>query len=225
MAIAVWMLYVVDRLLDTRHLALDEPYSFTRELEARHLFHFRHRRAFLAGIAAAGVVLAALLPRLLDATLHFYFVEGVLLIAWFALIHSTRLRLPKELVIGTYFAVATFTPTLVHHPMHPAVLLGSGILFVALCALNCLFIHAWERNLASHSSANLAKVATALLILSLAVALTAGTPAGAIAGASAAAAALLIALHRLRTRLSRIHLRAAADLALLTPLLLLPILK
>ena len=218
MFLAVWILYAGDRLLDTRHLR-SAVRTRSAKLEARHLFHFRHRRAFLTIMPIAAIAIAALLPDLLTATLHLYLIEGALLIGWFLLVHTTRSHLPKELVVGLYFAAATFTPTLVRRPHAPATLLLDAALFAVLCTLNCLFIHAWEDDLrAPHT--RLATVAALLCLLGLAASFA--TPAPAIAAASALAGGCLLALHRLRQTLSRTHLRAAADLALLTPALILP---
>ena len=60
MFLAVWMLYAADRLLDARNIDA----SSTGDLEARHYFHNQHRSAFLTGILAASITLAILLPRL-----------------------------------------------------------------------------------------------------------------------------------------------------------------
>lgn len=217
MFLAVWILYAADRLLDTRHLHSADRIRIP-ELEARHLFHFRHRRIFLAIIPFAAIALAALLPELLSTTLHLYLIEGVLLIGWFLLVHSTRIRLPKELVVGLYFAAATFTPTLTRQSQPDAALLICATLFAILCTLNCLFIRSWEDDL--HERHSQLKIAAAVLCTVSIALLTTSAPA--IPLAIALAAGTLLAIHRLRCRVSRTHLRAAADLALLTPALLLP---
>lgn len=217
MFLAVWVLYAVDRLLDARELHI-LPQHRRSELEARHLFHFRHRRAFLAIIPLAGVAVAALLPDLLRETLRLYLIEGALLAGWFFLVHGTRSRLPKELVVGLYFAAATFTPVLVRRPQHVAARLACAILFAAVCSLNCFFIRAWERN--ATDVRGLFACATVLMLTSFALAASSVVtiPIG-------VSAALLCLLHLRRYQLSRTHLRCAADLALLTPALLLPFLR
>jgi hypothetical protein len=221
MFLAVWILYAVDRLLDTRHLN-SADHSRTAEVEARHLFHFRHRRAFLTIIPIAAIAIAALLPDLLTATLHLYLTEGALLVGWFLLVHTTRSRLPKELVVGLYFAAATFTPTLVRGPQAPAALLLDAALFGVLCTFNCLFIHAWEDDLRDRHT-GLAIGAALLCVAALGVAFATRAPAT--AAACALAAGSLLTINRLRHTLSRTHLRAAADLALLTPALILPFVR
>jgi hypothetical protein len=229
MFLAVWILYAADRLLD----AARAPAS---DLEARHLFHQRHQRAFLVGIAIAATALAALSPSLYPAAIHLYLVEGTLLFAWFVILHATSSahRLPKEVAVGLFFSAAVFIPTVGRELGLRAELVPAAILFGILCSLNCLFIYAWEhgvlRDNTAHASTRLAlahlpalavAAATAGAILTLLAPITAKP----IAAACGLAAVLLLALHRNRRRLARIDLRAAADLALLTPILLLPFLR
>ena len=204
-------------------------------LEARHLFHHRHRTRYLTGIVCAAIALTTLLPQLDTAAIRLYLIEGALLVAWFLILHATRLahRLPKELAVGLFFAAAIFIPTVARHPDLRLALLPGAILFGVLCSLNCLFIYAWEhehphplREIPPHPTTRFAlRHITALTLAEIAAALTLALlyPAGlsVIPAACALAAALLLILDRTRRQLGRTTLRAAADLALLTPLLLL----
>jgi hypothetical protein len=271
MALAVWLLYATDRLLDARLLdarplgsrPLDAwPDSATHSmgsrtaglrdgLEARHLFHHRHRRAFLAGIAIAAVGVAALLPRLAPAAVRLYLLEGALLVGWFLILHGTRgaHRLPKEIAVGVFFSAAIFIPTVARSPGLHLPLLPSAALFAALCSLNCLFIYAWEhgdRKLVAHRDqlaaartahatthfalAHLSALAVSVAIVGAALLILgpmsfAHSDERLVPAACALSAILLLALDQNRRRLSPVALRAAADLALLTPLLLLPFLR
>jgi hypothetical protein len=238
MFLAVWMLYAADRLLDARFIgAITEG-----DLEARHYFHNRHRRAFLAGIMTVSIALAILLPHLEAAAIHLYLILGGLLAGYFILIHATSSahRLPKEIAVGLFFAAATFIPTVARHPDLRISLLPLAILFAALCSLNCLFIYAWEHNIPPYSSQpahaltrlalrNLQPLTLALIVLGAAISLLdfqapdrqAPWP---IACAIAASAASLLLLHHRRHQAARLTLRSLADLALTTPLLLLPFL-
>jgi hypothetical protein len=229
MALAVWILYATDRILDVRRI--DDPSS---ELEARHFFHHRHRRTFLFGITIAAVTLAALLPDLSRAAIPLYLIEGASLVAWFIILHATRSahRLPKEIAVGLFFSAAIFIPTVARDAALRLALFPLAILFAALCSLNCLFIYAWEHE--GPLSARLPHPTTRLAVNHLrALAAIIATAGGALAlwkatpipGACALAALLLLSLHRNRRQLSRTTLRATADLALLTPLLLLPFLR
>ena len=232
-AIAVWMVYVADRLLDAIRIGAEH------ELEARHFFHHRHGRAFLIGLAVAAVGLAALLPRLDPAAIRLYWIEGVLLLVWFSVLHASRSarRLPKEIAVGLFFATAIFRPPVAREPALRVSLLPAALLFAALCSLNCLFIYAWEHEGVSCSTMRLAHATTWVAVAHLpALAIAAvgggftiavfGSPSGKPVGvAGAMAAGVLLGLHRYGRLLSRNDLRAAADVALLTPLLLLPIMR
>jgi hypothetical protein len=233
MALAVWVLYAGDRLLDARRAGEDGA----DELEARHLFHHRHRRGFLAGIAVAVGALGALLPSLDATALRLYLAEGALLAAWFLILHASRNahRLPKEIAVGVFFSAAVFIPTVAREPGLRAELLPMAILLSGLCGLNCLFIYAWEHEGFSGAAvrpphattrvavARLPELGAALAIAG-AVAVFLNVP-WVIAVACSLAAVLLVMLDRYRGRFARIDLRAAADLALLAPMLLLPFLR
>jgi len=245
MSLAVWMLYAADRLLDARHL-LSNPLH-TGDLEHRHRFHHRHRTPFLAGILLASAALAVLIPRLHPATLHLDLILGALLAGYFILIHATGSahRLPKEIAVGLFFSAAVFLPTIARAPALRPNLAPAAALFALLCSLNCLFIYAWEHTpnrispssltatphpatqLALHHLPALAWLSlatnTGFALLSYFRANTTAqiTP-WTIPAATAASSALLLALNRHRPRLTPLTLRAAADLALLTPVLLLP---
>lgn len=238
MFIAVWMLYAADRLLDTR--SLDSQSREVHHLEARHYFHHRHRTSFLTGILLASVALAPLLLRLSTGAIHLYLILGGLLFGYFVLIHATRSahRFPKEIAVGIFFAAATFIPTVVRRPELRLALVPSALLLATLCSLNCLFIYAWEHDpqrpsiVMDHPAHASTRFALGhLLFFAIAIAL-AGTGLALfdrhapwlIAIAIAVSAILLLLLNYRRHRLASLTLRAAADLVLLTPTLLIPFL-
>ena len=156
---------------------------------------------------------------------------------------STR-RLPKELAVGIFFPAAIFIPTLARtSPSAAAVhllgwtanwlrpgLLPSALLFACICTLNCLCLYAWEHpapRLQAHwttrwATAHLTQLALSLLAASTIATLSLSLPVALPALACSVSTAALFALNRYRRRLSPLHLRAAADLVLLTPLFLLP---
>jgi hypothetical protein len=239
MALAVWMLYAADRLMDARLLDIDPMRH--EGLEARHYFHHHHRTAFLTGIVLSSIALAALLPGLDAAAIRVYLILGGLVAGYFILIHAASSdaiewkaahRLPKEIAVGLCFAAATFIPTVVRRPDLRIPLLPIALLFATLCSLNCLFIYAWEHegqrtNDPTHSITrlalgNLVSLTTALIFCSVAVVLLDHRVPWPMPCASALSAAILLLLHHRRHSISRTNLRAAADLALTTPLLLLP---
>jgi len=238
MFLAVWMLYAADRLLDARLL---EANAAAPDLEERHRFHYRHKGLFLAGILGASVTLAVLLRHIDPASLRLYVLLGCLLFAYFFLIHIHRSpahRLPKELAVGLFFPAAIFIPTVARAPELRLALAPGAVLFAAVCTLNCLYLYAWEHPGSRESAHWTTRFATRhLRALSILAALTAclvaafqiyaGQPKALVllALASGFSATLLLFLHAQRHRFSPVRLRAAADLALLTPLLLFPFLR
>jgi hypothetical protein len=234
MFVAVWMLYAADRLLDARHSS-----GLQGELEERHRFHARHRRAFFAGIAFAAVVLAGLLRSFIAPELRLFAALGSLLFAYFFLIHLWPLpgktasagfaRLPKELAVGVFFAAAVFIPSVAREPALRTTLLPAALLFAAVCTLNCLYVYAWEHphnRTAAHWTTRFAmEHLTRLTSIALAAALATAfylhaSHAAPLCVACALSAAAFLTLHTLRHRIAPTDLRAAVDLALLTPLLL-----
>jgi hypothetical protein len=221
MFVAVWVLYAADRLLDARELGGGAEVS---GLEARHWFHHEHRVAFRWGVAMGCVVLAALLPSLMGAELRLYAVLGALLVGWFLVIHTagrvSARPLPKEFVVGVFFAAAVFIPTVARTPWMRAGLVVTAVLFGAVCSLNCLFIFAWEHegvaDLEAHASTRWASrwvgwMGVGLMVVCFVfggslITTTVGVSAG-----------LLVVLHLVRGRVERTTLRALADLVLLTP--------
>jgi hypothetical protein len=227
MFLAVWMIYAADRLLDSRNPA-------AHDLEARHRFHHRHRSAFLAVILISALALAWLLVHLDPRSLKLYVLLATLLAAWLLLVHgrpaAESRRLPKELAVGLCFSAAVFIPTVAREPSLQTTLLPAAALLAALCTLNCLFIYAWEHpapRLHAHwttrwATNHLQQLGTSLCALAILAAITHHeTSVRLPALACALSAALLLMLHHLRRRIYSLTLRAAADLVLLTPILLL----
>jgi len=246
MALAVWMLYAADRLMDARLMdarlmdarlmdgrLLDANPSHHEPLEARHYFHHSHRSAFLTGILFASIALALLLPHLDAEAIHLYLVLGGLVSGYFILIHASQSahRLPKEIAVGLFFAAATFIPTVARRPDLRLTLLPSALLFATLCSLNCLFIYAWEHQrpdtdhrthiITRLALRNLPSMTIVLTLSSVSLTLLDHHAPWPIPSAIALSAILLLVLHNHRDSIARITLRAAADLALTTPILLL----
>lgn len=234
MFLAVWTLYAADRLLDARTLNQNPLQAST--LEPRHLFHHRYRTVFLIAITAASALLAAILPSLYPPAMRLYLILATLLSAYFILIHIhfTDHRIPKELAVGIFFAAATFIPAVSRNPSLRLPLLPSALLFASLASLNCLFIYAWEHEHSPTSTAHptttfALRLKTPLLITlaftGTALALLQHNAPWQIPAACTLAALILLTLHILHHKVPPTPLRAAADLALATPLLLLPFLS
>lgn len=237
--LGVWAVYVSDRLLDARAALISRNEDRLRE---RHYFHWRHKRvlaplALVAGAAAAILVLAFIpaVARERDSVL------AAASFAYFARVHHSQLSLrrparpffppivSKELLVGILFAVGCALPSMSAAWSSPNavrwVLVGALAFFAALAWLNCHAIEQWESG-AAHDR-GLALLACALVLATIgfvaAALLCTVLPRAAILLAAAALSALSIAiLDRIRTTLSPVTLRAAADLVLLVPALVIP---
>lgn len=241
MFLAVWILYVADRLLDSfAWTGPQAPRAFDLrsprfDLRPRHYFHARYRTAFGCILAVAILILASSVTRFPYAEIVLDLVAGTLLAAWFAVIHGVArmfaLRLPKEIFVGLFFATATFIPTLARQPKSwPSVLLPA-VFFGLLCTINGLFIHAWEANPERRAGddadcltrlliGNVSRLAWLCCILPLALAAFGREGHAEIYCAISLSATALLALNRFRQAIEPITLRALADFVLLSPLLL-----
>jgi hypothetical protein len=138
--------------------------------------------------------------------------------------------LSKELLVGGLFTAGCVLPAwsrnVIQTGSAPWPLFATALLFATLAWLNCHAIERWESRHSQPLNSNI-YVAASLLALAglfLAAVLLPMHPGLAALTASGAASALLLALlHHLRHRLTPLALRAAADLALLTPALIAPL--
>jgi hypothetical protein len=230
LAIGTWLVYITDRLLDTRTGAA------RRDLRERHFFHARHRRALLAAGLASLLPLFCLIARMSALARRDDTILFAIAMVYFAAVHlpARRMRFPRELAVGLVFASACAVPAWSASPATHADLLRLVPLFAALCWLNCAAIHAWEHPTEFQRGSPISLMAVAVAASAAALMFVAGTEGPGILrldAATLAAAMLLFALDRDRRRalqradpeaaLSLLTLRILADSALLTPLLLL----
>jgi hypothetical protein len=228
-ALAAWCAYIGDRLLDAR--IAHTP------LRARHHFHWKHRRIFLPiAFAAAIVALALVLHSMPFAARERNSILAAATLAYFTSVHipwrvpaaKPWLRFPKELLVGVLFTLACAAPTLTRiagrraGPTAVAVL-PVILIFIVLAWLNCHAIEFWEAQSQLRSAVERPAIALmAIALLAAAIAAIGHGPRGAaLLAAAALSAALLAQLDRHRHSVTPIALRACADLALLTPLVLL----
>ncbi|MFY9747088.1 MAG: hypothetical protein WA891_04090 [Acidobacteriaceae bacterium] len=232
LGVGTWLLYVADRLLDSRSVGY-------RPLRERHFFHARHRGGLLFASAGALTLLLGLIRAMPPTARR----EDILVFAasmlYFATVHLPGLPVecwfPRELAVGVLFACATAVPAWsAFGPTH-TVLALPVLLFAGLCFLNCLAIETWEKSAAP--SPRRWVVPIAAMILALAAAVLMLIPELRSIGAfrltlstfsSAALLLILDQLHRQRTSRNPdpatitnflLALRVAADAILLTPLL------
>ena len=211
LALAVWLIYAADRMLDAWRGAAHQ---------ARHEFYRRHWRAVLpvwmVALAAGGWLA---LTRLPEPLLFRGAILGLGALVYLAAVHSApalwRHAGSKEAAVAVAFALGASLAA------WPEVRAASDVLaillFSLLCWMNCTAIEDWERGQRARPSV---VIAAALVALTAALLLRDHRP---IIGCAETAAALgLMLLDRSRGRVSREALRVLADVALLTPLLLLP---
>ncbi|HEX4319694.1 MAG TPA: hypothetical protein VHZ52_02235 [Acidobacteriaceae bacterium] len=224
LAIAAWCFYVADRLLDARNA--------NTPLRARHHFHWRHRRIFVPLAIIAALAAIALVARSMPfAARERNSVLAAAALVYFTSVHSPwrvaapKFRFPKELLVGVLFTLACAIPTLSRvGSSRLLAALPTILILIALAWLNCHAIESWESDfpgrptvfrlaLALAATALLATFATSLYDLRQAILL----------GMASLSAVLLAGLDHKSLSLTPIALRSCADLALLTPLLVLVI--
>jgi hypothetical protein len=235
LALAVWLVYSADRLLDSYRL------QGVRTPTVRHAFVAARRTTLVrtwVGVLAAALTLALLgldrgtllLGLALTAGAGLYLLplhlpqppggEASPRVGG-ALGRTLRQREVQHLQVGLLFAasVALFA----RHDLDPS-WLPSLLLFAALCALNCAFIAAWEHRIDDGrrppSRRAPRRAALALAATALASAALLGDPLPAAAALSTLA---LLALDRGRRAIEPSLLRTLADGVLIVPLLLIPL--
>jgi hypothetical protein len=234
LALAAWAAYVADRLLDARTALRAANLNGLRE---RHRFHHRHRRLLvplaIGATCACGCIVFTLMPV---AARERNSVLAAAALAYFTRVHSTR-KLPsrrvagllpffkKELLVGLLFTAACVLPALSRASgtgLNLIPLSAAACVFALLAWLNCHAIDRWE-NLEPAQRSPIFQQARVLALsaLLLAVILFPAQPrAAALVLAAAVSSLLLSLLDLVRARLTSLALRAAADLVLLTPLVL-----
>jgi len=231
LGVGTWMIYVTDRLLDAR-------WGVDSELRERHFFHADHRRAFGAGLVVAGLVLAwliAVMPWQARRADSILFAASML---YFAAAHFPavrfRRRSARQVAVGVLFACATAVPAWSQAPIRGA-LLVPAILFAALCCLNCVAIEAWERQEGPRRGFSPRALAIGVALMSIAscfLPLMRAPGEIRLAAAVLSSSLFLLVLDELKRRFTErrtgpaaashflLALRIAADVALLTPALL-----
>ncbi len=234
-ALTAWTVYIADRLLD----ALRGLHSGDiHRLRARHFFHWRHRwllapLAVAAAIAAFAIVFVLMPPGAGERNS----VLAAAALAYFSGVHSgrslPRLRFPaKEFLVAVLFTAGCALPALTRlraaggHTLPSWPLLVLIAFFAALAWLNCHAIERWESPGLARRPSRIFAAGCLLGLAGLMLAVVFGhqqpRPAALIT-AGAASALLLALLDRGRSLLTPLALRTAADLALLSPVLLTPL--
>jgi hypothetical protein len=135
--ISVWLIYLVDRLLDTAG-------GMNRHATARHAFYREHRGLCYLLTAFAGFLLSISLLQLpLPVMKNGLFVScAVAVYLW--IVHWRGGRwFPKEAAVGLVFAMGTVLAPF-SRAADATALLPPALLFGVLCWLNCSAIEVWE---------------------------------------------------------------------------------
>jgi hypothetical protein len=225
--LGTWLLYVADRILD----GLRHPHGDL--LRERHHFHARHRTAFLGAASFLAVLwIWFILTRMRPEAFRADSWIGLFALLYLLAVHCRTPGLPKELAVGILFAAATAVPAWSRLSGGSSVgkeQLAPAILFFALlCWINCVAIDKWEGGNRPHAMTrwaglHLRLIVTMIAFFSLAAALLAPSRGlMAVYLAALLSSGLLFALDVRSSHLSPMHLRIAADAALLTPLALFP---
>ena len=166
LGLAVWVVYVADRLLDHRIRPAEDPH-----IGARHAFHYKHRRLFQVGVLSALATIVFLVFKVLPSELIVDFSRGIrplpfdfifsyagmgllLVVLFFSmvLVSADTQEIPylRNLVAGMAFGYGTAIMAHVYAPTQGVweLIRNSWELraFGILCVLNITAIHLWERS-------------------------------------------------------------------------------
>lgn len=202
--VAVWLVYLVDRLLDARRLGA--------EAADRHRFaarHFRWLTVLAVVVFAVGVVSAAVLPVQ-------YLLVGlavvVVVVAYLGAVHFMPAGWvrhgAKELLVGVVFALGVGLPLFVVLPQGQwwAALLAFGL----LCWWNCRLIDRWEVQPSAGRTVG--------RLIGMAAVVVSAFSSWPVVVVTAATAGLLLAVDLMVPRIGVRAARVLADAVLLTPL-------
>jgi hypothetical protein len=229
LALAVWSIYVGDRLLDVSLLGGSGGY-----IEPRHRFHEKHRRILGICVIVALVIGISLVATRMPMTIYRYLLLGGVLVAGFfglsMLSSQAADEVPhsKNILAGVTFAFGTAMAAHLYRwefGIYEMLISTEFMCFAVLCVLNISAIDLWEH---AGRSADLEIKASDELALTLPLTLL-GFASLAFAVRDMATrpffyailtgAALLYILNRSRSRFSLDALRVLADVSLLAPVL------
>lgn len=236
LGLVVWAIYIGDRLLD----ALPARRPARRHcLQERHYFHWRHRRVLAPlAIAAAGAALWLVGSRLSGLVIRKDSLVAVAALAYFSGVHGRgdapgwmrRLAgrvISRELVVGVIFSAGCVLPMLsVKAGRSISGLTGIGLLsaaalFAMVAWLNVRAIGCWETFAPNSRRVRVPAVVLGVAGAGLCLGFAPVLPGLAMLIAAGSASAVLLGLLDIgRARLTPMALRIAADVVLLTPLVL-----
>jgi hypothetical protein len=223
-----WLIYSADRFADSRTVPANAPRSL------RQRFARQHPAVLVSAIASAAITTAMSLPRLDFFILQRGAIVGAAAIVYLVinqfLSRLWRVLPLKEITVGLLFAAGVCSS--IPAPIHS---LGwNAALFGLLCVVNCISIAVWEqeidrRQCRSSLATRFPRMRFLPLVASIALATLACAASRnsndrATLGCIAASALLLAVLNDVSRRIGTDTCTALADIALLTPLAVLPFL-
>jgi len=231
LGLAVWVIYVADRLLDVSMLG-----GASATLGPQRQFHCDHRRTFSIAMAAALVVVLGLVLTKMPMTIYKHLLLGGVMVAGFFGLSmlssrdSGEVSLAKNILAGVTFAFGTAMMAHLYrweYGIYDMIFSREFVCFAVLCILKIAAIDLWEH---AFRSANLEIKASDELTLTLPLTLLGGCSlAFALLDnaqstrpffyAVLTGAALLYILNRNRSQYSLDALRVLANVALLVPVL------
>lgn len=229
LGLAVWVIYVADRLLDVSLAG-----GRSSALEERHRFHLRHKRLFRIGVAIALVIALVMVVTRMPVAIYMNLLLGGVLVAGFFGLSMLSSQDPNEapvmknMLAGVTFAFGTaMTAHLYRYEYGLDDLLTSRefVCFAVLCVLNICAIDLWEHAARSSDIEVRAKdeltLTLPLVILGMASLVYAVQDVSSrpFFYAILTGAALLYVLNRRRSMFSLRALRVLADAALIVPVL------
>jgi hypothetical protein len=226
LGVSVWLAYAADRWIEGWRLDSDVIRT------PRHHFYKDHRWPVAALWAAALFADVAIAFAHLDAR---DLAAGFVLIAAVAayllshqLVHRHRAwRLPKELCVAALLSAGAVV--FVTETAQPGALMLPLALFALLCFTNCALISVWEREVdRAHGQTSLAlsesdheglirQLPLMIVVLSAAAAVSGAGVVRDVALSAAVSGVLLALVDRLEGRAGRQPARVLADIALMTP--------
>ena len=144
--LTAWLIYLIDRLADSISLSPDVPKAVRQE------FCSRHKNIWVALIAIIALLDAEIVFwRIGHETFVFGIFLGAIAAAYLAMNHAFSKvwqAIPiKELIVGFLFAAGTLLALAPHGATTRSTIAITAVLFACLCALNCMAIAVWERDL------------------------------------------------------------------------------
>jgi uncharacterized membrane protein YsdA (DUF1294 family) len=231
LGLVVWVIYVMDRLLDASLLT-----GSSRKLQARHEFHHKHRKCFTIGAIIAGLTALVLVISYMPSSIyHYILIGGVVVAGFFGLSmlssqEADEIPHTKNILAGIGFAFGTATMAHVYLPgrdVYEMLMSPLFISFTVLCVLNISAIDFWQHSrrasdVETKASDELALTVPLTLLGAAALIFALRDHEMAVRPffyAILSGAALLQVLNRSRSRFSLDALRVLADMAVLLPFL------